>query len=318
MIKTKILNILKYITEIVLIIFLSFIYYLNKPIESPKVLYIPKGTINQIISHLEKKNLDVCKLDSLLLRLIGSPQSGWINMQTNRNTKADFLYKLTTAKAALQNITLIPGETTYIFLDQLSENLDLDRVLLQQEYDKQSPIAEGVFLPNTYALPIGITERELIRVLLKLSLSKMKHLSYKIFGTYNEKKWFQYVAIASVIQKESANADEMPLVSSVIYNRIRKGMKLQMDGTLNYGKYSHRKVTPKRIREDKSIYNTYIHKGVPKIPVCTVSIDAIKAAIFPAKTPYLYFMKNKEGTHDFTRYYSTHLTNIKRATKRNK
>ena len=92
-------------------------------------------------------------------------------------------------------------------------------------------------------------------------------------------------------------------------------MKLQMDGTLNYGKYSHLKVTPKRIREDTSIYNTYKHKGVPKLPVCNVSFDAIRAAIFPKKTDYLYFMKNKKGMHDFTRYYSTHLKNIKRATK---
>ena len=107
----------------------------------------------------------------------------------------------------------------------------------------------------------------------------------------------------------------MPLVSSVIYNRIKKGMKLQMDGTLNYAQYSHIKVTPKRIREDKSIYNTYLHKGVPEIPVCNVSFEAIRAAIFPAKTSYLYFMKSKKGTHDFSCNYSTHLTNIRRATK---
>ena len=84
----------------------------------------------------------------------------------------------------------------------------------------------------------------------------MKDLSIKLFGKYDEKKWFRYVAIASVIQKESANTEEMPLVSSVVYNRIKKGMRLQMDGTLNYGKFSHTRVTPKRIREDKSVYNT--------------------------------------------------------------
>jgi UPF0755 protein len=309
------LTILKYIADIVLIIILSFIYYLNKPIESPKVLYVPQGSINQIIAQLHAKKIDLGKLDSIVLRFIGSPQSGWINMQTTHNTKADFLYKLTTAKAALQDITLIPGETTYIFLNQLSKNLQLDRELLQYEYNKNSPVSEGVFVPNTYRLPIGITEKELVRMLLHISLKSMKDMSKKIFGTYNEKKWFQYVAIASIIQKESANVDEMPIVSSVIYNRIKKGMKLQMDGALNYGKYSHTKVTARRIREDRSLYNTYIYKGVPKIPVCTVSQDAIKAAIFPAKTSYLYFMKNKRGVHDFARNYSTHLTNIRGATK---
>jgi UPF0755 protein len=172
-----------------------------------------------------------------------------------------------------------------------------------------------MYVPNTYKIPKGITEKKLINNLLTKSHSQMKALSIKIFGVYNEKEWFHFVTVASVIQKESANIEEMPLVSSVIYNRVRKNMKLQMDGTLNYGKYSHVRVTTKRIREDNSTYNTYKHTGLPAIPVCNVSFDAIKAAIFPAQTDYLYFMKSKNGTHDFACNYSTHLSNIKRATK---
>lgn len=246
---------------------------------------------------------------------MGSPQSGWINIGTTRSTRGEFLYKLTTAKAALRNITLIPGETTYIFLNQLADNLNLNRELLQKEYDEMFTIPEGALVPNTYKIPIGITEKTLIKILHNESVSSMKKLSTKIFGTYNEKKWFHFVTIASVVQKESANIEEMPLVSSVIHNRIKKNMKLQMDGTLNYGKYSHIKVTPKRIREDDTSYNTYKNRGLPGSPVCNVSIDAIRAAIFPAQTDYLYFMKSKRGTHDFSRNYSTHLSNIKRATK---
>ena len=298
-----------------MIIFVSFIYYLSQPIKTPKVLYIPQGSINQIITQLQEKNYDVSKLDAFLLRFIGSPQSGWINLGTTRNSRADFLYKLTTAKAALRNITLIPGETTYIFLNQLAHNLHLDRQKLQEEFDRQSPVSEGVFVPNTYKIPLGISEKDLIALLLKVSLKKMQAMSRKIFGSYNEKKWFRYVTIASIIQKESANNKEMPLVSSVIYNRLKKGMKLQMDGSLNYGKYSHMKITSKRIRNDRSLYNTYLHSGIPTVPVCNVSTQAIQAAIFPAKSNYLYFMKSKNGTHDFTCNYSTHLRNIRRATK---
>jgi len=309
------LTIVRWIFDIVLIIILSFMYYLNKPIQTKKVLYIPQGSINQIIAHLSKKNYDVNKLDSLILRVLGSPQSGWINLSKKKMSKGEFLYKLTTVKAALQNVTLIPGETTYIFLNQLAINLHLDRKKLQKEYNKQTYIKEGAFVPNTYKLPIGITEKELIYILLNKSLIYMKQLSMKIFATYNERKWFHYVAIASIIQKESANNSEMPLISSVIYNRIKKGMRLQMDGTLNYGKYSHIKVTAKRIRNDNTIYNTYKIKGIPKLPVCNVSYSAIKAAIFPAKTNYLYFMKSKRGTHDFSSNYSTHLLNIRHATK---
>jgi len=313
--KIKKLTIAKYVLEMILIIILSFMYYLNKPIVTPKVLFIPKGSINKIISQMQVENYDVSKLDSLFLRVLGSPQSGWINMSTQINTKGDFLYKLVTAKAALQNVTLIPGETTYVFLNQLANNLHLDIEILKREFNRQTYIEEGVFVPNTYRMPIGITEKDLIYLLLDISKKQMKKFSIKIFGTYNETKWFHYVAVASVIQKESANVKEMPIVSSVIYNRIKKGMKLQMDGTLNYGKYSHTKVTALRIREDKSIYNTYKYRGIPALPVCNVSFDAIRAAVFPARTDYLYFMKSKNGTHDFSRNYSTHLVNIKRATK---
>ncbi|MCW9025819.1 MAG: aminodeoxychorismate lyase, partial [Thiovulaceae bacterium] len=76
----KKLTILKYSFEILLIISLSFIYYLSQPVESKKIVYIPNGSINKIISHLSVNNYDLSKLDSLLLRVIGSPQSGWIDV----------------------------------------------------------------------------------------------------------------------------------------------------------------------------------------------------------------------------------------------
>lgn len=307
--------IVEYTFEIIFLIVISFIYYLNQPISTSKVIYIPKGSISKIITHLSDKESNLNQLDSFILRFIGSPQSGWINIGETKITKGDFLYKLTTAKAALQNVTLIPGETTFIFLNQLAKNLNLDRKKLENEYNQQTYIKEGAFIPDTYRLPVGITEKRLIEILLSISKKKMQNLSFKFFGSFNEKKWFHYVAIASIIQKESANKNEMPIVSSVIYNRIKKGMKLQMDGTLNYGKYSHIKVTSKRILEDNSIFNTYKIKGIPIIPVCNVSFDAIRAAIFPTKTKYLYFMKSKNGTHNFSSNYSTHLYNIRRATK---
>ena len=84
-------------------------------------------------------------------------------------------------------------------------------------------------------------------------------------------------------------------------------MRLQMDGTLNYGLYSHTKITPERIRNDESSYNTYKFEGLPKEAVCNVSLDAIKAAISPAKTDYLYFMRDKStGKHIFTTNVKDH------------
>ncbi len=149
--------------------------------------------------------------------------------------------------------------------------------------------------------------------LVRESEKKYKGISEKIYGNYNQKQWGKVLIIASIIQKEAANNQEMPLVSSVIYNRLKKKMRLQMDGTLNYGKYSHVKVTPERIRTDKSSFNTYKHKGLPDSPIGAVSISAITAAIKPAKTDYLYFMKNDQGVHDFAKTFKAHRKNIKKA-----
>ena len=249
------------------------------------------------------------------MRFIGSPQQGWIYMGETQMTHGDFLYKLTHAKAAMTEVTLIPGETTFGFSQQLSKELDLNADVLYAYFKELAHYEEGALVPDTYNLPIGIDEKEAAVYLLRSSALRHKAWAEKIFGTYNKKKWKQFLIMASVIQKEAANKKEMPLVASVIHNRLKKGMKLQMDGTLNYGEYSHQRITPKRIRNDKSPYNTYKYKGLPPVPVCNVELAAIKAAIFPAKTDYLYFMKGKKGTHDFSRYYSTHLRNINAATK---
>ena len=84
-----------------------------------------------------------------------------------------------------------------------------------------------------------------------------------------------------------------------------------MDGTLNYGEFSNLKVTPERIKNDTSRYNTYKYAGLPPHPVSSVSVDALKAAIFPAKSDYLYFVRDKSGKHTFSKNYDEHLKAIK-------
>jgi UPF0755 protein len=311
----KKLTIIEWSLEIALLILISFMYYLNMIIITPKAVLIPSGSVSKIITQLTEQNYTLTRVDALLIRFFGRPQMGLILLNETSMTHADFLYKLANTKPSMEDVTLIPGETTYIFLDQLAEELHLNRELLQINYDKYSHYKEGGLVPDTYRFSIGVNEETLIKTLLSQSDKKMIAYSNKILGKYNEKEWFQYVTIASVIQKEAGSKEEMPIVSSVIYNRLKDGMKLQMDGTLNYGKYSHIKITHQRIENDKSSYNTYLNKGLPKTPVCNVGFDAINAAIFPKKTSYLYFVKGRDGKHLFTCNYSTHMKNIHNATK---
>ncbi|MDO5045906.1 endolytic transglycosylase MltG [Campylobacter sp.] len=312
MIKAKIRQIFFIMCEIIFIFILSFLVYLARPVTTSEVIYLPKGSVGEIITYLKSKNFNVSAIDKHILAYIGHPQSGWIDIKAKELSKFDFLYKLTTAKAAMSEITLIPGETTAIFLRDLAKKLNLNEKILNEIYDKSAPLADGFLVPETYKIPIGIDENQLIEHLLSLSKKSHESLSKKFLGSYDEKKWTEILITASIIQKEAADESEMPLVSSVIQNRIKKGMKLQMDGTLNYGIFSHETITAKRIREDKSRFNTYLHEGLPPSPVCTVSTAAIKAAINPENSEYLYFVRDKKTMkHKFSKSYEEHNEHIK-------
>ncbi len=318
--KPRYMNVFFMLVQIFLIFAIAFFYYLSQPFKTQSVVFVPQGSLSKIIANFNNKNLQMSKIDEITLRLLGSVQAGWIDVGgkdfKGSLTRGDFLKKLTTAKAALISLTLIPGETTAIFLKQATKDLNLDENKLFNEYERQALYSEGMLLPETYKLPKGISESYLISLLLEHAQNTFKQLSMKIFGTYNEKKWYEIIIAASVVQKEAANNDEMQVVASVIYNRLRKSMKLQMDGTLNYGLYSHTKITPERIRNDESPYNTYKFAGLPKNAVCNVSLAAIQAVIKEKRyietynkgsSDYLYFMRDKKtGLHIFTTNINDH------------
>jgi len=301
--------------NIALVLIISFAFYTTLPVKTTQTLFVPQGSIGNIISQLTKKGYNLSVIDATILRLMGTPKSGWIHIGKNELNRIDFLYKLTNAKAMIHKVTLIPGETSELFFEALADKLKLDKIKLQKYYNEFSPYPEAGIYADTYHVPYGIQEKHLMHFLVRESNKKYKNISEKVYGNYSEKQWLRILIIASIIQKEAANTQEMPLVSSVIYNRLRKKMRLQMDGTLNYGKYSHVKVTPERIKTDLSSFNTYKHKGLPNSPIGAISLSAIKAAIKPATTEYLYFMKSTQGKHNFSKTFKAHRKVIKHVKK---
>lgn len=304
-------NVVLTAVEIILSITVVFSFFLATPVNNPRFIEIPKGSLTTIITKLRNDGLDLDRVDLYLIRSMGVAQSGWIDFIEPNTTRADFYYQLTNAKAALNEIKLIPGETTVMVLDLIAEQLDLDKTALKEAYDSYAPLPEGVLIPESYKVPMGINETDLIRFLVDSSLKVHESRAINYLGRYEMKQWFAFVSRASIVEKEAANHMEMPIVASVIENRLAKNMRLQMDGSLNYGYYSRQRVTAQRIRTDTSPYNTYKYRGVPPQPVCLVGKEAIDAVFNPAKTDYLYFVKNRDGTHDFSTTYKTHLKNIR-------
>lgn len=287
-------------------------YYLGYRIDvSKEVLRLPSGTIKQIVAYLHSQKIDVNRFDSLLLRFFGSPQKGWIDLGQTAMTKGDLLYRITKSKSALKEIQLIPGETMYFFFKHIALTFELDEQDLWRACAKNSLCQEGNFVPQTYKIPYGATPIDILNYLLEYSQKTHRDFAKKHHLLLGSKEWKQILSKASIVQKEAADKVEMPFVSAVIENRIRKGMLLQMDGSLNYGKYSHDKITAKRIKEDESLYNTYKYRGIPPFPVGSVSFEAIYSVLYPADVPYLYFVRNKSGKHNFSTTYEEHKKNFK-------
>lgn len=291
---------------------ISILFYLNLRIYTSEVIQLPRGSIKNIVAYLQSQKIDINGLDSLILRLYGKPQSGWIDLGKQEMSKGEFLYKLTRAKSPHKEIKLIPGETMEFFISQISEVLHIPQEELWEAYRAQVECEDGNIIPQTHKIPYAITPKELFAYLIGYSKKQYDNIAKEHGYDVNSKEWKRILSIASIIQKEAANKEEMPLVSAVIYNRLKKGMRLQMDGSLNYGEFSHQKITPKRIREDSTPFNTYRYFGVPPCPCGSISQDALLAAISPAKVPYLYFVRNKNGVHSFSTNYKEHQENFRK------
>lgn len=282
-------------------------FYLLQPVQTERVLNLPKGSLPKIITYLNENGGHYNKLDSLFIRLLGQPQSGFIDMKAEVLPKGAFFKALVSSKAATKDVTLIPGETMYFFIRILADTFNLSPESLQVAYDKYFSYPDGMIFPDTYSLPVGIDSDELMKLLYDISIKRHEQNAIRLLGAYNQEEWFKNVSIASVVQKEAANNEEMPIVAAVVFNRLEKNMPLQMDGSLNYGQYSHSKVTPERIRNDDTPYNTYRNKGVPPYPAGSVSIQAIEAVLNPAQVDYLYFVRDRStGTHKFSKTYEEH------------
>jgi UPF0755 protein len=125
----------------------------------------------------------------------------------------------------------------------------------------------------------------------------------------------QVVTLASLVERETPDAEERPLVAGIFYNRLRKGVLLQCDPTVQYALalegHPIKDVKPKDLQVD-SPYNTYTHAGLPPGPIANPGEASLRAALAPTTTDYLYFVANDEGGHFFARTLAEHNRNVAR------
>ncbi|MEG0238168.1 MAG: endolytic transglycosylase MltG [Clostridium sp.] len=160
---------------------------------------------------------------------------------------------------------------------------------------------EGFLFPDTYAFKEGITPDEVIKTMLTQFETVLKEVEKETGVQIPEDKIYETVTKASVIEKEARVDEDRPIISSVIDNRLQKGMNLQIDATVIYALGKHVDVVSLNDLKVDSPYNTYKHKGLPVGPICNPGKPSLIAALKPAKTDYLFYLL-VPGTnkHDFT------------------
>jgi UPF0755 protein len=273
--------------------------------------YLSQSSHHALLKTMQGHGYRVSPLDRLLLAPLKALPVGWYHIEDIPLKRSTLFSHLRGAKTTTIRVKVYAGENAHEMTKRLANDLDLNQTKLLQLYQQYSQYTEGDILANFYRVSTKANEEGIIKALYALSNQelndfKAQHCNEEV----NELEFKILLTIASIIQKETNDPKEMPLVSSVIANRLAKGMKLQMDATLNYAKHSHKIITPERIRSDESYYNTYKHKGIPPTPLCAVTLDALTSALYPKETNYLYFMLNKEGGHNFSATYEEHKRHI--------
>ncbi|OOP73887.1 endolytic transglycosylase MltG [Clostridium beijerinckii] len=170
---------------------------------------------------------------------------------------------------------------------------------------------EGYLYPDTYLIEKGSNANEVIKSMLDRFEDVLKQAEDETKVEINDEDVEKIVTIASMIEREARVPGDRPLISSVIYNRLEKDMKLQIDAAVIYALGYHVDVVLNKHLEVDSPYNVYKYKGLPVGPIANPGLDCIKAALLPEKTDYLYYIMEDDGAHYFTNNYEDFLNKKK-------
>jgi UPF0755 protein len=165
---------------------------------------------------------------------------------------------------------------------------------------------EGYLYPDTYDLPPLLGAREVIE-------RQLKTFERKVWdGLDHPKNLHELVILGSLVELETGTEEDRAMIAGVIENRVKRGMRLQIDATILYGMQEWRRLTFADYRNQKHAYNTYLIDGLPPGPICSPSLASIKAAMNPAQHNYLYYVAMPDGTSIYASTYAGHKENIKK------
>lgn len=164
---------------------------------------------------------------------------------------------------------------------------------------------EGYLFPDTYVFAPGTTAREAVTEMVE-RFEREWTPEYDAQAAALGYSRHEIVTMASIVEKEARLPEERPVIAAVYYNRLKDGMPLQADPTVQYAMGRH---TERVLYRDLSIdspYNTYLHMGLPPGPIASPGGASLRAALAPANVPFLYFVAAPDGHHEFRATMAEH------------
>jgi UPF0755 protein len=169
---------------------------------------------------------------------------------------------------------------------------------------------EGYLFPDTYAFPIGTTARQAVREMV-YSFERRWRPAWDSAATAMKINRNDLVTMASIVEKEARVPEERPVIAAIYYNRLRRGMLLQADPTVQYALGHHVGRVLYKDLAIQSPYNTYVNKGLPPGPIASPGVASLAAAANPANVQYLYFVATPDGHHEFRMTLEQHTNAVR-------
>ncbi len=328
----------KFILISILVLFLgailllvSGVYYIrsSSSIDTETVVNISKGAgLRDIANTLQYKGVIKSEKLFVLYVLWSGDQDKLKAGEYEFNpgdTMRDVLQKLVDGQIVLRKVTIPEG----LNLREIAVLLDEKNVFDSVEFmsalgdgDLRAELLgpgaesfEGYLFPETYSYTFDITPAEFVRMMVDRFNAVYGSLdidSSKIDLTRDE-----ILTLASIVEEETGDASERPLVAAVFLNRLRKGMRLESDPTVIYGLGSayNGNLTKTHLRTPTD-YNTYVHGGLPPGPISNPGKHSIEAVLNPAQVKYIYFVAKGDGTHVFSTNYRDHSRAVRKYQRR--
>ena len=237
----------------------------------------------------------------------------------------EVFWKIAHGQIFVRSITVPEGWTMYDIADEMQSQgiCSRERFLaaardtsLITDIAPQAHTLEGFLFPSTYEFTRHTTCEQAVK-----RMTQDFRATWERLGSTGASQLptdltpAQVVSLASLVERETPNPDERPLVAGVFYNRLHLGVPLQCDPTVQYALemsgHPRRDVRPEDLRVD-SPYNTYEHRGLPPGPIGNPGEASLRAALAPAQTDYLYFVANNQGGHFFASTLAEHNRNVAR------